>query len=237
MAILDVVMNLLDSAGNVINPRKEDGHGSSSTNRTFVDTGLTQPTTPADTQKISAVSLPLPTGAAADTSVTAVTTSLGTDGATPPTIPGTGVRGWLRSIYDTLKATLTVQGAVTANAGTGTFAISAASLPLPTGAATSANQATEIASLSNLDGKIPDELGAWGYNAGTAGTLTVAANKRILSLTVVAPQTTAASMTINAGSTITVPAGTALTLSPRANLVAPTLVFTGTSSYFVEFVE
>jgi len=35
---------------------------------------------------------------------------------------------------------LTVDGTVTANAGSGTFAISAASLPLPTGAATAANQ-------------------------------------------------------------------------------------------------
>lgn len=36
--------------------------------------------------------------------------------------------------------TVTVNGTVTANAGTGTFAISAASLPLPTGAATAAKQ-------------------------------------------------------------------------------------------------
>ena len=78
---------------------------------------------------------------AKDASVTAVTTSLGSDGATPPTIPGTGVRGWLRSIYDRLSATLTVSGTVevmndagnplpvsgtiTANAGTGTFNIRA----------------------------------------------------------------------------------------------------------------
>jgi hypothetical protein len=39
------------------------------------------------------------------------------------------------------QATQPVSGTVTANAGTGTFAISAASLPLPTGAATSAKQA------------------------------------------------------------------------------------------------
>lgn len=54
----------------------------------------------ATTQPVSATALPLPTGAATDTTVAAVTTSLGTDGATPPSIPGTGVRGWLRSIYD-----------------------------------------------------------------------------------------------------------------------------------------
>lgn len=39
---------------------------------------------------------------AKDATVAAVTTSLGTDGASPPAIPGAGVRGWLRSIYDRL---------------------------------------------------------------------------------------------------------------------------------------
>src|SRR5918911_5201865 len=53
----------------------------------------------AVTQPVSVASLPLPAGAATEA-------SLGTDGATPPTIPGTGIRGWLRSIYDTLKGTL-----------------------------------------------------------------------------------------------------------------------------------
>lgn len=36
-----------------------------------------------------------------------------------------------------------------------TFAVSAVSLPLPSGAATAANQATEIASLASIDGKTP----------------------------------------------------------------------------------
>jgi hypothetical protein len=43
---------------------------------------------------------------------------------------------------DDNSGSLTVDGTVTANAGTGTFAVSAASLPLPTGAASSANQST-----------------------------------------------------------------------------------------------
>ncbi|HEX6215264.1 MAG TPA: hypothetical protein VFZ38_10620 [Vicinamibacterales bacterium] len=45
---------------------------------------------------------------AVGTAVVAVTTSLGTDGATPPAITGTGVRGWLRAIYERLLATLTI---------------------------------------------------------------------------------------------------------------------------------
>lgn len=36
---------------------------------------------------------------------------LGTDGATPPSIAGTGVRGWLRAIYERLVATLSVSDA------------------------------------------------------------------------------------------------------------------------------
>ena len=133
--------------------------------------------------------------------------------------------------------TQAVSGTVTANAGTGTFAVSAASLPLPTGAATSASQTTGNTSLANLDSKLPDESGTWGYNAGTNGTLAVAANKRILAITATASPLTAASMTINAGQSITIPAGTTITISPRANLTAPTLVFTATTSYFVEFIE
>lgn len=120
---------------------------------------------------------------------------------------------------------VTVTGTVTANLGT------------LNGAATSANQTTTNTTLASLDNKTPDESGTWGYNAGTSGTLTVAANKRILAITATAGALTAASMTINGGQTITIPAGTSITITPRANLTAPTLVFTSTASYFVEFIE
>lgn len=48
-----------------------------------------------------------------------------------------------------------VSGTVTANAGTGTFAISAASLPLPSGASTSALQTTANTSLATLVANSP----------------------------------------------------------------------------------
>jgi hypothetical protein len=50
-----------------------------------------------------------------------------------------------------------VSGTITANAGTGTFAVSAASLPLPSGAATSANQTngTQITQVSNFPATQP----------------------------------------------------------------------------------
>jgi len=99
------------------------------------------------------------------------------------------------------------------------------------------DQTTGNASLSSIDGKLPDESGAWGYNAGVSGTVTVAANKRILAITATAGALVGATMTINGGQTITIPAGTSITITPRANLTAPTLVFTSTASYFVEFIE
>ncbi|HEX4843182.1 MAG TPA: hypothetical protein VFV57_05885 [Limnobacter sp.] len=43
---------------------------------------------------------------------------MGTDGATPPSIAGTGVRGWLRAIYEKLTGGVTV-----GNAGVSTKAI------------------------------------------------------------------------------------------------------------------
>lgn len=55
-----------------------------------------------------------------------------------------------------------VSGTVTANAGSGTFAISAVSLPLPTGASTSALQTTGNASLSSIDSKLTSPLAVTG---------------------------------------------------------------------------
>lgn len=121
--------------------------------------------------------------------------------------------------------TQAVSGTVTANLGT------------LNGAATAANQTTGNTSLSSLNNKTPDLSGTWGYGAGLSGTLVVAANKRIMSITATAAPLVPASMTINGGQTITIPAGTSITIQPRANLIAPTLVFTTTSAYFVEFIE
>ena len=107
------------------------------------------------TMAVSAASLPLPTGAAADgTDATGVSQMTG----------GTGIRGWLSAIYAKLlgsiavtgtfwQATQPVSGTVTANAGTGTMAVSAASLPLPTGAATSANQVAPVSAGSTTSGQ------------------------------------------------------------------------------------
>lgn len=81
-------------------------------------------------QPVSAASLPLPTGAA----TAAKQPALGTAGAASTDV--ITVQGIASG------TALAVSGTVTANAGTGTMAVSAAALPLPTGASTSAKQPT-----------------------------------------------------------------------------------------------
>ena len=68
--------------------------------------------TPAVPLPVTASALPLPAGAAAEATLAGVRTDLGTDGTTPPIVlgAGTGVRGWLRSIYEKLTGTLQVTG-------------------------------------------------------------------------------------------------------------------------------
>lgn len=69
--------------------------------------------TPAVPLPVTASALPLPAGAATETTLAGVRTDLGADGTTPPAVlgAGTGVRGWLRSIYEKLTGTLAVTGA------------------------------------------------------------------------------------------------------------------------------
>lgn len=98
------------------------------------------------TQPVSAAALPLPAGAAQD----------GADPASPAVANGgTGIRGWLATIAGQLGGSLKVvlqTGANTIGAvsQSGTWSVNAtlqSGSALPTGAATSANQATEITAL------------------------------------------------------------------------------------------
>lgn len=84
--------------------------------------------------------------------------------------------------------------------------------------------------------------GLWGYHAGTSGTLTLTGGKRVLQITAIALEA-AASLTINGGNTVLMPYGSsdrvssALCIEPKGNLTDPTLLFTGTDSWFVEYVS
>jgi hypothetical protein len=91
------------------------------------------------------------------------------------------------------------------------------------------------ATLSDLRGRVPDESGTWAYSAGTSGTVAVAANRRVIGIAAAAVSS-GATVQINGGDTVPVPENMSIEVIPRGNLVAPTIVFTGTASYFVESV-
>lgn len=77
--------------------------------------------------------------------------------------------------------------------------------------------------------------GNWSYYSGTFGTVTVSSGQRVIGIG--CHSTNGGSIVINSGSTVPVPAGVGIGIEPNGNLVAPTIVFTGTDSYFVEVVS
>jgi hypothetical protein len=77
--------------------------------------------------------------------------------------------------------------------------------------------------------------GAWAYAAGTSGTVTLPAGSKVLQIS--ATSLLGGSFTVNGGAAINIPANQQFTLEPRGNLVAPTIVFTSTTSYVVEYVS
>lgn len=142
------------------------------------------------TQPVSAASLPLPTGAATAAKQAALGTA-GTPSAdvisvqgitsmTPLKVDGSGVTQPVSGTF--WQATQPVSGPLTdaqlravAVPVSGTFwqttqPISAASLPLPTGAATSAKQDTEISSLASIDGKLTKGSSSTVTSVGDSAT-------------------------------------------------------------------
>lgn len=80
------------------------------------------------------------------------------------------------------------------------------------------------------------DVGAWAYLAGISGNVAVVAGAKVRQIAVTSPLETASQFTINGGQTIIVPAGQSLTIEPKGNLIAPSITFTGTSAYFIEYV-
>jgi hypothetical protein len=89
---------------------------------------------------------------------------------------------------------------------------------------------TGLAKDATLTGLLPRLVGTWGYRAGISGRVLVTG--RVIGVT--AHCTTAGSMTINGGDSVPIPALVGYVMTPQAQLVSPTFVFTGTDSYFVE---
>lgn len=81
----------------------------------------------------------------------------------------------------------------------------------------------------------PDIQGVWDYHAGADGTVNVPSPQRVIGIA--AHATTAGSFTINAGDSVPVPANSSIEVNPNGNLVAPTVIFTGTDSYFIETIQ
>jgi hypothetical protein len=109
----------------------------------------------------------------------------------------------------------------------------AASLPVVIASDQTAMPVSGTVAVSNFPSS--PSVGAWSYHSGVSGTLVVPAGQRVLGIS--AHATAAGSMVINGGSSIPIPAGASFNLEPNGNLVAPTVVFTGTDAYFVEVVS
>ena len=106
----------------------------------------------------------------------------------------------------------------------------------PTVNGTVALDAPTLAALESVNATITNESGTWGYRSGITGTPSIPAGARVLSISAIAPADTPASFTVDGGNAITIPGYQNFSLSPKGNLIAPVLVFTGTESYVVEFV-
>lgn len=84
-------------------------------------------------------------------------------------------------------------------------------------------------------GNTPNETGVWSYLTGSSGTASVPVGARVIGI--VAHGTTAASMSVNGGPSIPIPANVGIELEPKANLVGPfNVVFTGTDTYVIELL-
>lgn len=210
-------------------------------------------TTPSGTQNvnlvstitvpISAATLPLPAGAATaalqtqpgvDIGDVTVNNAAGAaavniqDGGNSITVDGTVAVSNPGLTDAQLRATpVPVSGTVTANAGTGTFAISAVSLPLPTGAATGALQTTGNASLAAIDAGIPAALGQ--TTMANSMPVVIASDQSAIPVTFTAPATTTlATVTSVAVST------TVATLSVSNSAKQKVVVFNEAGTLFVK---
>lgn len=110
----------------------------------------------AGTQAVSAVSLPLPGGAATAANQTATNASLATISAQLPTT--LGQKSMAQSLPVALASDTAALG-VTVGNFPATQVVTATSMPLPTGAATAANQTSANTALAAISGQLPASLG------------------------------------------------------------------------------
>lgn len=80
-----------------------------------------------------------------------------------------------------------------------------------------------------------NQSGVWGYAAGVTGSTTIPAGGKVLQIT--ASSLFGGTVQINTGPSVTIPARGSLCIEPKGNLVAPTIVFSNTTAFFVEYVN
>lgn len=145
-------------------------------------TGLLRVDGSGVTQPISASALPLPTGASTsalqtsgNASLTTIAAAVIAQGSTTSGQTGELVMGAVTTAAPTYTTgqssplSLTVAGALRTDSSATTQPVSAASLPLPTGAATSALQTTGNSTLSAISAQLPAALGP----QSSAGSLSI----------------------------------------------------------------
>jgi hypothetical protein len=169
---VDNTTEIADSAGTTINPAKEDGNllaiKNQTDNLTFAATrllvdgsGVTQPVSGSVSVSNFPALQPVSIDQTGVNNNVSVINGAGAaavniqDGGNSITVDGTVA---VSAISGTVAVTQSTSPWVVDGSAV-TQPISAVSLPLPTGAATAANQATEIASLAAIDAGIPAALG------------------------------------------------------------------------------
>lgn len=98
----------------------------------------------------------------------------------------------------------------------------------------SGTQDVNIVGPNPLPVDIAPITGTWKYYAGVVGTVIVLASERICGIS--AHSTIGGSMSINGGPSVPLPAGISVSINPNGNLVAPTITFVNTDTYFIETV-
>lgn len=127
----------------------------------------------------------------------------------PVTLANTGANATAVKV-DGSAVTQPVSGTVTANAGSGTMAVSAAALPLPSGAATSANQPSNAAQASTTSGQTGTLV--QGATTTAAPTYTTATTNPLSLTTSGALRTDSSASTQPVSGTVTVQQSTASNL-------------------------
>lgn len=186
--------------------------------------------TQAGTWNITNVSgtVSLPTGASTSALQTTGNTSLSSIDTKTPALGQTTMAGSSPVVIASNQSAVPISGTVTANAGTGTFAVSAATLPLPSGAATSANQTT----INTQTTKLNDGTDTALITAAGALVVDGSGSTQPISGTVAATQSGVWNIT-NVSGTVSLPTGAATASNQTTLNTQTTKINDGTDTALV----